>query len=822
MSTALEELLVTLGIDTSAYDTGLDNAATHTTSVADGVNMALGGVVVDAAAAAGEAVAGFAVASVDAAGTFEAGMLSFASVTGSSITDAGLSLDDFQGKFLQLGAETSFSAAQAQDAAIELAKGGVSVTSIMNDATSATLDLASAGGVELANAAGIVAKQLGVWGETGTTAADVANLLAQAANASTVDVEELANGLANAQGTAKTAGVSYNELVQTMALLAPNFASASTAGTSLNNFLIRLQPATTAAADAMDALGLITEDGKSVFYDAQGNFIGMAAAADELQMATKYLTDAEKTQYLQTIFGNDAMGAAVTLANAGSTGFNNMGAAMLAAGTASEQAAAKNQGFKFALDSMLGSIETLQIIVGSHLLPVLTNLINTALIPAVNVVSAFATALTTSDAPLVTLQTMVNAIVPNLGTFLAALVAIGVNGVTFYDFVDQLPAPLALLAEGIAAVSNLIAANWQPILLAVATVLGVVVVAAIGSAIASLAALIAPVVAAVAIVAAMYAAYNTNFLGIQTLVNSVMSGIMAVITSVMSAVMAFWDANGAQIMASTSATWTQLQATISTLITAISAVVTTVFTAIAGFIDAHGAQIGAVLSAAWQFIMGMIEAALQVIQGIVQAVTGVITGDWDLFGKGMGNIADGFMKELHTIFTSGVDLVKSAMALGISAMTEALKGMASDAISLGRNIIDGVVKGVQNGVGALKDAVASAAQKALDAAKSMLGIHSPSRVFADQVGMMIPAGVALGVQRGTGMALGAVGDMASALTGAAQVGVGTGAVGIGVGAGAARDVAGGTTNTTNYTVNAQYSTVQNERSVRDTIRMMNF
>jgi len=792
----IAKLLVALGIDASEYDSGMQTAAAQADNFASGIVNRAAPIVAAGFATMGAAAVAFGAQSVNAAGDFEAGMLSFASVTGSSIEDAGLTLDQFQGKFLQLGAETSFSAAQAQDAAIELAKGGVSVTSIMNDATSATLDLASAGGVELANAAGIVAKQLGVWGETGTTAADVANLLAQAANASTVDVEELANGLANAQGTAKTAGVSYHELVQTMALLAPNFASASTAGTSLNNFLIRLQPATTAAADAMDALGLITEDGKSVFYDAQGNFIGMAAAANELQIATQYLTDAEKTQYLQTIFGNDAMGAAVTLANAGSTGFLAMGDAMTAAGTASEQAAMKNQGFKFALDSLLGSVETFQIIIGSMLLPILTGFINNALIPAVNNVTALAQAFMSTGDPLA-----------QLNTWIAAL-----------------PAPAQALIAVLTALGGLIAGNLQPILLAVATVLGAIVVAAIASMVASVLTVAAPIMAAIAIVAAMYAAYSSNFLGIQTAVNSVMTAIMGVITSIMTAIMAFWDANGAAIMASTAATWTQLQATVSTLITAISAVITAVLTNVQAFIDAHGTQIGAILAAAWQFIMGMIQAALQVIQGIVQVVTGIITGDWDTFGKGMQNIASGLMTELKTIFTSGVALVKGALQLGIDAMTTALKSMASDAIGLGGNIISGIVKGVQNGVGALKDAVSHAAQQALDAAKSMLGIHSPSRVFADQVGAMIPAGVASGVIANMQAANAAVSRMAGGLVASADLGgMSTGPMTVGAAAGASQgaayDAMAATANKTEYNITAQYQNYQSERSLRDDIRL---
>lgn len=69
-------------------------------------------------------------------------------------------------------------------------------------------------------------------------------------------------------------------------------------------------------------------------------------------------------------------------------------------------------------------------------------------------------------------------------------------------------------------------------------------------------------------------------------------------------------------------------------------------------------------------------------------------------------------------------------------------------VSVGRDIIAGMVQGVRNGVGAIRDAVKDAASSALDAAKSLLGISSPSKVFRDQVGAMVPAGMVEGILGG--------------------------------------------------------------------------
>ena len=67
--------------------------------------------------------------------------------------------------------------------------------------------------------------------------------------------------------------------------------------------------------------------------------------------------------------------------------------------------------------------------------------------------------------------------------------------------------------------------------------------------------------------------------------------------------------------------------------------------------------------------------------------------------------------------------------------------------SVGMNIIKGIASGLTGAAGAIVEAAKSAANKALDAAKSALGIHSPSRVFRDQVGKMMALGMGIGFEK---------------------------------------------------------------------------
>lgn len=812
----IAKLLVSLGVDASDYQSGLDKATASTTGFVDKLNGSVAPMIAGAFAAGGAAAVAFAATSINAAGDFEAGMLEFASVTGSSITDAGLTLDQFQSKFLELGATTAFSAAQAQQAAIELAKGGVPIIDIMNGATDATLSLAAAGGVELANAATIVSKQLGVWASEGVTAANVADLMAQAANASTVDVEELAMGMANVGGIAKVAGVSFAETTTTLAMISSGFSSASDAGTSLKTFLARLQPTTDSATKAMIDLGLATADGTSKFYDANGSFIGMAAAAELLQNSTSGLSEAEKTMALQTIFGSDALRAAALIAENGAEGFQKTTDAMNSAGTAAEQAAMRNQGFKFALDSLFGSIETLQIIVGGALLPAITAFINDGLIPAVNGVTEFATAIMSADDPIFAVTNALYAISPILGDLVGYFLVATIEGDKFNDFFANLPAPIQAAIGILETIAGVIGNNLQPILIAVAAVLGGIVVSAIFSMIAAFMAIAAPIAAAIAVAAAMYAAYQSNFFGIRDAVTSVMNAVQAVITSVATFIQGFWAAHGAVITATAIETWNMIMTTITTVVGGISTIITTVFTAVAAFINRNGAEIGNFFRAAWDLITGIIQAALNVIQGIVKVFIGIFTGDWKTFAAGAAQITQGLIDALYTIFKSGGALLQSAINVALELVRSVLLNFTGDAKGLGANIINGIVNGVKSGVGALVGAVRDAAMKALDAAKSALGIKSPSRVAAAEIGIPFVQGIETGID---GM-LGSLGRTAGAAAGVLADAVNTSAP-----AWAPADVTGEAASLYNtpsgpqYNITAQYAKYQDERTLRDDIRM---
>lgn len=626
----------------------LENTATNSGKgvsgfgqVAIGALREVGAVAVNALGSAAMAIGGFVKDAVTAAGDFEGGMNLFASASGV----AGGELDDFKDLFLQLGKDLPVSTKEVQDAATAMVKGGIEPAVVAGGALRDTLLFAAAAGMKLEEAADLSAKQLGTFVDIAAPAAEKTaflaesqELLTKAANASTLNVAALGDAMLAAGGQVKAIGMDYNDFVTTMGLISPAFGSASEAGTSFKNFLARLLPTTNAAKDAMAELGIVTEDGQNLFFDAQGNFLGAANAAEVLKNATLGMSDAERMHYLQTIFGNDAMGAANALISAGASGYDAFAAKMEAANGIQATATNTQQGFNFAMQNMQGSIEALQITIGSKLLPMLTPLI-AQFTEGVNVAIEFAS---------------------------------GILGAS--DPVAALSAQFPILGQAIA----------------IAT-----------------------------------AAFNS----IYAFVQSVMPSMMGIIQSTLTIVTALWQQHGAQ--------WMQQAQSVFTI------------------------------------IQGVIQVVMGVIQGILAVALGLITGDWttamtqiqsanETIWNGIKNILMGILDNIAAYFGTTADAVLTNWATGLAqlslatskAVNDALAAMTraiAPAVDIGKQIIDGMISGISSAAGSLANAAANAAKDALAAAKSALGIESPSKVFATQVGIPIAQGMASGIIQGTPM-----------------------------------------------------------------------
>lgn len=104
---------------------------------------------------------------------------------------------------------------------------------------------------------------------------------------------------------------------------------------------------------------------------------------------------------------------------------------------------------------------------------------------------------------------------------------------------------------------------------------------------------------------------------------------------------------------------------------------------------------------------------------------------------------------LNNVVKWGLDLVnkgKSAAINTYNTITTEIGKLPKKMVEIGGDIVDGIWKGINNGWDWLTSKVKKLAKKLLDAAKDALGINSPSKLFADQVGKNIALGIGAGYE----------------------------------------------------------------------------
>lgn len=128
--------------------------------------------------------------------------------------------------------------------------------------------------------------------------------------------------------------------------------------------------------------------------------------------------------------------------------------------------------------------------------------------------------------------------------------------------------------------------------------------------------------------------------------------------------------------------------------------------------------------------------------------------------KAGGDYAKGIESKSGAVKSAGSKVAKS----GISGA----KSQKSGFVSVGANLASGIASGINQNTGYVKEAARSAVKAAKEAAKDEGDIGSPSKVFANEVGKWLPAGVGVGIRKNTKAATKASREMSAECLTASQ------------------------------------------------------
>jgi len=161
---------------------------------------------------------------------------------------------------------------------------------------------------------------------------------------------------------------------------------------------------------------------------------------------------------------------------------------------------------------------------------------------------------------------------------------------------------------------------------------------------------------------------------------------------------------------------------------------------IAAVIHWHS-QIAGAFEAAWNTVKGVTMAGVNAVVGAIRGAVGAALG-------AAGAVGHAIVSGLK----SGLAAIVGAVTGAFGKVWSAVKGFVGEALAVGAQIgaaiMHGIASGIKGAVGAAVGAVKAAGSSVLGAAKGFLGIHSPSLVFAREVGVPMMEGIAQGIAAG--------------------------------------------------------------------------
>ena len=307
-----------------------------------------------------KAVTNFAKSSVQSGMTFDKSMSQVAATMGKTVDE----IDDLREFAKKMGSETAFSASQAADALNFMALAGYDAETSMNMLPN-VLNLAASGGMELARASDMITDTQSALGLSLSQTAELVDKMAKGASKTNTSVGQLGDAMLTVGGTAKMLSGGTTELATALGLLADNGTKGAEGGTALRNIILSLSAPTDKAAAALEDLGVQAFDNNGKMRDLQSIFADFNSALSDM-------TDAEKTQTLNSIFNKVDLKSVNALLATSTERWNEVSAAIdNADGAAAQMAETQLDNLAGDVTIFRSALEGIQIALSDKLTPTL-------------------------------------------------------------------------------------------------------------------------------------------------------------------------------------------------------------------------------------------------------------------------------------------------------------------------------------------------------------------------------------------------------------------------------------------------------------------
>lgn len=302
------------GQEITAAGNNMDETGKKTVSLGDIIKANLiSSAIINGVKALANGLKTLATAAVGVGSDFESGMTLVAATMGITTEEIAAGSEEFdklQKAAKEAGATTQFSATQAAEALNYMALAGYDADKSIETLLT-VLNLAAAGGMDLATASDMVTDSMSALGDAAGTTEGFVDKMAKTSQKSNTNVQQLGEAILTVGGTAKNLAGGVVEMNTVLGIFADNGVKGAEGGTALRNVILSLTAPTDKAKKQMEALGLQV-------FDANENMRPLNETFNDLNGILGTMTQGEQTEVLNSIFNKvDLKSVNALLANSG-------------------------------------------------------------------------------------------------------------------------------------------------------------------------------------------------------------------------------------------------------------------------------------------------------------------------------------------------------------------------------------------------------------------------------------------------------------------------------------------------------------------------
>ena len=656
----------------------------------------------------------------------------------------------------QMGESTVFSASECADALGYMALAGWDANQSAAGLPG-VLNLAAASGMELAQASDLVTDYLTAFGLEADQAGRMADVLSYAQSNSNTTTQMLGDAFKNCAVNAHNAGMTLEETTAILGKLADSGLKGSEAGTALNAVIRDM-------TQKMQNGNIQIGNTKVAVQDANGNFRKMTDIVRDVSKATEGMGDAERMAALQSTFTADSIKAMGIMCNTGADSIDGFTKELENSdGSAKKTADTMNNTLSGAIKELGSAWEGLQLSL-SDTTGVLTGLIK-GLTKVVRFIKNLPGPVKQFIITLALLAAAVGPTILIIGKMITTFIKIKETMGLISTAVGLFRLSIgSKLVSAFSAVSSFVTGSVIPALKGLWGVL-------MGN----------PIILVIAVIAALVAAFIwawNNVDGFKEGCINAFNTVKEVCINAFNAVINFFTTTLPTWFNNVISWFQQLPAKIKMYFDLavthtrkwLHDMTTKAKEAGSKFLHNVINFIKNLPSKVWTWLTNTISKvttwASQMASKAQQAgsrfLQRVISFIQQLPGRVWSFLSNTIQKAISFATQFAQKGMKAAKNFA-SKIKSGLANLPGQMVTIGKNIIQGIVNGITSAAKNLYNAMRNIASKALNAAKEKLGIHSPSRVFANEVGKYIPEGVSVGIEANAGNTLKSIRDYANSL-----------------------------------------------------------